>query len=96
VSSPHVDELWLALRTQLSLHGSVLSCTKLAGTVEAGDLDTHVVGCHVIDGGPCTADQYVFVDDNRSTEFARVPAGGSFQAMAMVDAGCRDVLAKLP
>jgi hypothetical protein len=96
MSSPHVDELWLALRTQLSLQGSVLSCTKLAGTAVAGRLDTHVVGCHVIDGGPCTADQYVFVDDNRSTDFLSVPADGSFQAMPMVDAGCKDVLAKFP
>jgi hypothetical protein len=94
-SSPQADELWFALRTEFRLLGSVVSCTKQAGTVVVDHLDTSVVGCHVTDGGPCTMDQYVFLDGNRP-RFGPFPADGSFQAMPMVGAGCKDVLAKLP
>lgn len=94
-SSPRVDELWLVLRTQFSLHGTVLSSTAQAGTVEVDTLDSHVVGCHLAEGGACTADQGVFLDQDRSW-FNSFPASGSFRGMPMVDAGCRDVLDKLP
>ena len=93
-TSPQADQLWLALRTQFSLYGSVQSCTERAGTVEADNLDPHVVGCHLVEGGPCTVDQDVFLDGERSPFGS--PVSGSFRAIPMVHAGCNDVLAKLP
>jgi hypothetical protein len=93
VTAPQVDELWLVLRMQFSLHGTILSCTEQTGTVEVGHLDSRVVGCHLVDGGSCTMDQDVFVDNNRPWF---VPTNGSFRAMPMVAAGCKDVLEKLP
>ncbi len=95
-SSPKADEIWLVLRTGLSLYGTVQSCTEQSGTVEMDKLDSHVVACHLVDAGTCEADQYQFLDANQVT-YSPLSGSATFDAKPMAaSAGCADVLTALP
>jgi hypothetical protein len=88
------DEVDVATRTMIALAGTRSSCTKASGTADVTHVDSHVVGCHVLNGDVCTAAQAKFVDDNQpkftiksaTYEMVQVPA----------DATCADVRAALP
>ncbi|HTB78945.1 MAG TPA: hypothetical protein VK762_37135 [Polyangiaceae bacterium] len=95
-SSPKADEIWLVLRTGLSLYGTIQSCTEQSGTVEVDKLDSHVVACHLVDAGTCEESQYTFLDANQ-VNYSPLAASGTFDAKPMAaSAGCADVLAALP
>lgn len=88
------DEVYIASRTIIQLAGTRDSCTSAKGTATVTAVDSHVVGCHVKDGGVCTTDQAKFVDDNQpkftiesaTYEMKQVPEGAT----------CADVRAALP
>jgi hypothetical protein len=62
---PQADQLYVALRTELSLYGTSSSCTDVSGTVDVQLLNNHVIGCRIAgDGGACSMDQYNFIDEN--------------------------------
>jgi hypothetical protein len=66
--SPVADELYLALRTELSMYGMSSICTESSGTAKVQLLNNHVIGCHILDGGACTSgtpnSQSDFIDSN--------------------------------
>jgi hypothetical protein len=93
--SPQADEIWLVLRTGISLYGTIQSCTEQSGTVEVDNLDSHVVACHLVDAGTCDESQYGYLDSNQA--YYHPPVSGTFDAKPMAaSAGCADVLAALP
>jgi hypothetical protein len=59
------DQLYLALRTELSLYGTSTSCTDISGTVGVQLLNNHVIGCRLAgDAGACSMAQWDFIDSN--------------------------------
>jgi hypothetical protein len=93
-TSPTADQIFLAMRTQLSLHGTLVSCAQQTGTAVVTELDSRIVGCHIGDGGTCTTSEYSFLDTNLP-QF--VPVGATFDAKSLMQsAQCSDVLAALP
>jgi hypothetical protein len=93
--APKADQFWSATRTQLGLYGLSKSCTETTGTANVTLINNRVVGCELIDGGgPCTTDQYGFLDSN-TTQYA--PGAGSFDSKDLSSgATCADVLTALP
>ena len=75
------DAVDLATRTVVQLTGTRDSCTSAAGTAQVSAFDSHVVGCHVKGGGPCTQAQSDFIDatlplfevESATFEMAQVP-----------------------
>jgi hypothetical protein len=91
---PPADQVYIASRTIIGLDGMLTSCTEASGTARVPFFDSHVVGCHVKDGGECNAEQTDFVDQSRTVY--RV-TGATFTAKQMPEnATCADVRAALP
>ena len=88
------DQVYLASRTKVDLDGAFTSCTDQSGKTTTKFLDQHVVGCHVVGGGECSASQVQFLDDNRT---AYTVTGGTYVAKIVADtATCSDVRTALP
>lgn len=93
-NGPRADEVHVVTRTIIQLAGTRDSCTSAKGTATVDAVDSHVVGCHVKDGGACTQDESNFIDSNQPKftiksakyEMKQVPA----------NATCADVRAALP
>jgi hypothetical protein len=93
-SGAKADQVYVASRTGVDMDGTLTSCTDQSGTTTTKYLDNHVVGCHVLGGGECTAAQTKFLDDNRT---AFTVTGGTYVAKIVPDtATCADVRAALP
>ncbi len=97
MTSPQVDHLHSIFRTALSLYGTAMTCTETTGTATVTQLNNHVVGCDLADGGrPCMDTEYQFLDSN-TTQYA--PSTGTFtskQITGGASATCADVLTALP
>ena len=93
--APKADQLDLVTRTEVSFYGTSSSCTEQKGQAFVTQLNNHVVGCRVEnDGGPCTSDEYGFIDQN-TTQY--VPLDATFDAKTLTaGATCADVLTALP
>lgn len=93
--APKADQFWSATRTQLSLYGLSKSCTETTGKANVTLINNRVVGCELVDdGGPCTTDQYGFLDSN-TTQYA--PGSATFDSKDLAStATCADVLTALP
>jgi hypothetical protein len=97
------DQLYLAVRTEVSLYGTSTSCTESSGAATVNLLNNHVVGCDIAGsagadagGNPCNQQQYGFIDSN--TTVYQI-AGGTYQTKQLATDGggsCADVLAALP
>jgi hypothetical protein len=93
-SAPSADKLYLSSRTVVSLEGKLTGCSEVAGTAKITFFDSHVVGCHVKNGGECSASQTDFVDQSRTLYKI---TGASFTAKKIPDnASCADARAALP
>jgi hypothetical protein len=93
-SAPSADKLYLSSRTVVSLDGKLTSCADVAGTAKIAFFDSHVVGCHVKNGGDCTPSQIDFVDQSRTLYKI---TGATFTAKKIADdATCADARAALP
>jgi hypothetical protein len=95
-NSPRADQFWTVNRVQLSLYGTTSSCTDTSGTAYVTLINNRVVGCELADaGGPCTMDQYGFLDSN-TTQYT--PTNGTFQAKELTAPmnTCADVLTAFP
>jgi hypothetical protein len=74
---PLADQVYMALRAQVALSATMMSCTTGSGTATVTLFDTHVVGCHAAvtstnggvsyagPPGPCISSQVAFLDQNR-------------------------------
>jgi hypothetical protein len=95
MTAPAADQLQIVLRTALALYGTSSDCMTESGYAFVSQLNNHVVGCSLEnDGGPCTSDEYQFIDSN-TTQYA--PGAGTFQAKLLTTgASCSDVLSALP
>ena len=88
------DKVYVATRTIIQLAGTRDTCTSAKGTATVSNVDSHVVGCNVKDGGPCTDTQSNFIDSNQPKfsiksakyEMKQVPKGAT----------CAEVRAALP
>ncbi len=84
------DELHLAIRQVTAVTGMVVDCDHVSGTVKipqiAGQyaINSHVIGCAVLDGGECTDTQASFVDN---TEPVFTPSGHTTFASVRLPAG---------
>jgi hypothetical protein len=93
-SAPSADRLYLASRTVLSLDGKLQGCNEVTGTARISFFDSHVVGCHVKNGGDCSAGQIDFVDQSRTLYKV---TGATFTAKKVADsATCADARTALP
>jgi hypothetical protein len=95
-NSPRADQFWTVNRVQLSLYGTTgPTCADTSGQAFVTLINNRVVGCELADGGgPCTMDQYGFLDSN-TTQYT--PATGTFQAKELTAAQtCADVLTMFP
>jgi hypothetical protein len=93
-SAPSADRLYLSSRTIVSLEGKLTGCNDVAGTAKISFFDSHVVGCHVRNGGECTPSQTDFVDQSRTLYKI---TGATFTAKKIADnASCADARAALP
>ena len=88
------DTLYLGTRIVMEIQGVRDSCTSASGAAVVQKFDNHVIGCHVLDGGECTADQAAFVDSNR-TVFQVSEASYSMKQVTS-GASCAEVRAALP
>ena len=95
------DKLYVAIRQVTAVMGTVTDCNDVSGTISipqiAGQyaINSHVIGCELVDGGDCDDAQASFVD-NTQPVFA--PSGlTTFAAMRLPDgATCATVRAMLP
>ena len=91
--APAGSRLFVALRIELSLYGTNLSCTEVSGTATVPLLDTRIVGCDLGgDGGPCTPSQTAFLD----SDYPDYTVGAAAYHQVMLPgetATCADVLA---
>jgi hypothetical protein len=86
------SQLELAIRQVTAVTGTVADCDHIAGTVSIPEvagvyaINSHVIGCELVDGGACTAAQASFVDNTQpvftpsgTTTFTsvRLPAGAT-------------------
>ncbi len=88
------DVLYLAMRNVIRIQGNLDSCNTGSGTATFLKFDNHVIGCHVLNGGECTAAQADFVDSNR-TVFQVSDATFTMRRMPEGSA-CADVRTALP
>ncbi len=93
-NGPKASELHLATRTVFELQGKRDTCTSAKGDVIVHHFDSHVVGCVVEGGGPCSVGQVNFIDHNRNDYII----GEARYEMTQVSDGasCAEVRATLP
>jgi hypothetical protein len=90
------NSLYLAIRQVTIASGAVKDCNTISGTVSIptigskAAIDSHILGCALVDGGQCTSTPAAFVD-NSEPIFA--PTGTTTFQSIRVDAGasCGDV-----
>jgi hypothetical protein len=94
-NAPKTDQFWSVTRTDLGLYGLSESCTETKGTATVTLINNRIVGCELVDdGGPCTTDQYGFIDSN-TTQYT--PGAATFDSKDLKSgATCADVLAAFP
>jgi hypothetical protein len=86
------NQLHLAIRQVTTITGSVVDCDHIVGTASipqiAGQyaINSHVVGCELVEGGACTDTQAAFVDNTQPVftpsgpttfQSLRLPAGAT-------------------
>jgi hypothetical protein len=95
-NAPKTDTFWSVSRSEIGMYGISTSCTEIkGGTANVTLINNRIVGCDLInDGGPCTTDQYGFLDMN-TTQYT--PGKATFDSVDLTSgATCADVLSKLP
>ena len=90
------DQLYLVLRTEVQLSGTMMSCSEQTGNATVNLLNNHVIGCRRVDtGGDCMAADWQFIDSNTTIYMVM---SGTFDAKVLsTDGGaatCDDVLAQ--
>jgi hypothetical protein len=92
--APKADTFWSVTRSQIGMCGKSVSCTETKGTANVTLINNRIVGCDLIDGGgPCTTDQWGFLDMN-TTQYK--PGAATFDAKDLPSgATCADVLTML-
>jgi hypothetical protein len=93
-SAPSADQLYLASRTVVSLDGKLQTCDDVAGTARISFFDSHVVGCHVRNGGECSPGQIDFVDQSRT--LYKITSATFTAKKVADDATCADARTALP
>ncbi len=98
------NRLYVAIRQVTIVTGRVTDCDHMSGTVSIPQIqskyaiDSHVMGCHLVDGGDCTTgsgSQAAFVDN---TQPVFTPSGTTdFHSVRLATgATCADVRSALP
>jgi hypothetical protein len=95
LASAQVDQLYMVLRTEISLYGTTSSCEESSGSATVGLLNNHIIGCRKVDGTPCTGDYAEFIDYYAP---ARWVMSGTYTAQQLTtdaDPTCDDALSAL-
>jgi hypothetical protein len=95
----YASQLYFALRSVISLNGTLNTCTNASGNATVSHLDNHIIGCRTMaaDGGIgslCTSTETTFADNNSpvlTTNSAKFTA-----SMLTNAATCPNVRAALP
>jgi hypothetical protein len=61
-----VDKVYIVTRNSTSVTITRTACDQVSTVSTYAHFDNHVVGCHVMGGGECTATEANFVDTNRT------------------------------
>jgi len=89
------DKVYIVNRNVATVTHKWTSCDgEGAGTEEFKYFNNHVIGCHVMGGSDCTAQEIKFVDDNR-TIFA-VTSASTKTKIVPDTATCADIRSALP
>lgn len=92
----HADEIYLASRTGLRYRTRQALCeAHVEGTVEPLGFDYTIVGCHLLSGADCKANQVNLLDNN-DPAFTLGAQGHWVSVPLAPTATCADVLAALP
>jgi hypothetical protein len=94
-NSPKADTFYSVTRSEIAMCGTTTSCTETSGTANVTLLNNRIVGCDLVDaGGPCSTDQFGFLDSN-TTQYT--PGTATFKAKDLSSgATCADVLTAFP
>lgn len=104
---PRASSLYVAIRQITVTTGRVADCNTITGTVSIPviaskpAIDSHVVGCALTDGGPCSttgaSSQASFVDNSQPIFTPAANGNTTFKSIRMpTGATCADVRAALP
>ncbi len=106
LNKTRADQVYLAIRQVTQLSGAATDCSHISGTVTIPQLpansatpkyaiDSHVVGCTLVDGGQCNTGQAAFVD---ATEPVFSPTGTTSYSSVRIAPGstCADVRTMFP
>jgi hypothetical protein len=99
--APSASQLYVAIRQVTVTNGSVQDCNTIDGTVSIPvigskpAIDSHILGCAIVDGGPCSSAQAAFVDNSQPVF---TPTGKTtFRSVRVAKgASCAQVRAALP
>jgi hypothetical protein len=94
VGATHADAPYEAERLVFGLNGTLTSCTQASGSANVTRVDTHVIGCHLTNGGSCDPGDTNFFDTNRPVYN---PASATYSLVKIADnATCATVRSTLP
>ncbi|HEX4445449.1 MAG TPA: hypothetical protein VH044_01880 [Polyangiaceae bacterium] len=105
---PRASKIYLAIRQLTVATATVQDCGHMTGTVlipqinGKSAIDSHILGCALVDGGDCTTNSSSSTDSQESfvdnTQPVFTPSGTTkFQSRLLApDAGCGDVRAAFP
>jgi hypothetical protein len=107
VLADRANEIGIVIRQVTQLSGAATDCDHLSGAVTIPKLpaaasgkfaiDSHVVGCTLVDGGACSSAQVGFLDGTQPV-FSPVAGSGqaTFASVRMSSPTCADVRQALP
>ncbi len=88
-----LDQVYVALRTTFALHGRVHTTDEVKGRIDAS-LETGVLGCKLIDGTPCSAQNVRLVKTLNPIVTPQDGNPSTFRAIRVpTETGCADVIA---
>jgi hypothetical protein len=108
ISFDRANQVFVAIRQVTALSGSAIDCDHIAGTVSIpviqdgstangttgkAAIDSHVVGCALVDGGTCSTEQTAFVD---GTQPVFTPTGRATFTSTRMAGDCASVRRAFP
>ena len=94
LQTSRVDQVYIVVRQVTSAMLTRTACDAASGSATFAHFNNHVVGCHVMGGADCVAEQIGFVDMNRT--IYQVTSATAQTKLVADTATCADVRAALP
>jgi hypothetical protein len=88
-----LDQVYVSLRTTFSLHGKVHTSDLVKGRIDAS-LETGILDCRLIDGSPCTIENFRLVKALNPVITPQLGNPSTFRAVRIPDAmTCAEIIA---